>query len=292
MEAVTVMMIAVGTVVVVVTMTTAMAATTPMVAVVEITVAMTTDTAEAVAVDASTAGTMGATITVVMITVTTMALTEAVLLVAAVVTAMVLVKNATLVEVKNAVVEEAVKSAVAVATMTVMPTLPATNRPLPVKAANPTTVVAAVPAVDLTKVAERKDTAAGKLMITVDLDMTCRGTWKGFFWLSPSSLFSSFHFFIRRRKLRFFVCILRYIHFCFVLGSGAKGYGRQNALIISPHSITSVRSDFRKRKLSRLWHVYRVSAVRKTSPEQIYHTIDLYQLSTQSCRPHKFCAPP
>ena len=159
----TVTTIAVDMVVAVATMTTDTAATTLTVAVAETMVAMTTATAEAVVVDVSTVGTMVATTAAVMITVTTMALTEAVLLVAAVVvTVMVPVKNATLVAEKNVV--EVVRSAVAVATTTVMPTLPATNRPLPVKAVNPTTVVAPLPVVDLTKVAVRRDTAAGKFM--------------------------------------------------------------------------------------------------------------------------------
>ena len=172
MEAVSVTTIAVDTVVAVATMTTDMAATTLTVAVVEIMVVATTmATAVAVvvaAVDVSMAATTAAITAVVTITVMTMALTEAVLVV---VTAMDLVKNATLVEAKIVVVVvlavvlvEVVKNVAAVATMTVMPTLLATTRRLPAKAVNLTAAVAALPVVDLTKVAVRRDTAAGKCM--------------------------------------------------------------------------------------------------------------------------------
>lgn len=65
-----------------------------------------------------------------------------------------------------------------------------------------------------------------------------------------------------------------------MLDSGAKGYGQHNALIIFPQFHHLCAFEFQKWKLSRLWHVYRVSAVRKTSPKQILLTIDLYQLST------------
>ena len=49
---------------------------------------------------------------------------------------------------------------------------------------------------------------------------------------------------------------------------------------IPPNFITSVRSNFRKGNYHGFDTSTPVSAVRKTSPEQILHTIDLYQLST------------
>jgi hypothetical protein len=106
-----------------------------------------------------------------------------------------------------------------------------------------------------------------------NLERVCSGS-------HPLPFFISF----LQRKFQFFFCIPRYIQFCFVLGSGAKGYGRHIALITSPYFITSVRSKFRKGN-SRLWHVYRCRQFTKTSPESILHTIDLYQLITHSCRP-------
>lgn len=99
---------------------------------------------------------------------------------------------------------------------------------------------------------------------------------EGLFWLSPYS-----HFLFFSSKEASILHLYSSVYsICFVLGSGTKGYGRHNALIISPKFHHLCAFEFEKRKLSRLWHVYRVPAVRNTPPEQILLTIDLYQLST------------
>lgn len=78
--------------------------------------------------------------------------------------------------------------------------------------------------------------------MTVDLDMTCRGTWKGLFWLSPSSLF---HFFSKETSiLHLYSSVYSILFRAGLRHEGLRSAQRLNN--IPPNFITSVRSNFRK----------------------------------------------
>lgn len=262
MEVVTVTMTVVATVVVLVaTMTTDMADTIHMAAVAI--PAMTMDTV--VAVDAIMAVTMVAVMTIAMIMVTVAAL------VAVAVIGMLLVRNATLVE-KTAVV---VVKIVVVAIMTVTQIPQATTRLLHVKVGIPTTV-----AVDPTKAAERKDTV-GRWFTRL-----CKRqeiwTWLGR--RVKDGLFLALTLFFL--KLQFFLCIPRHVHFCFVLGSGAKGYISTRPIISHVSSSLCV-GEHHERKITALARLPCFGRT-KTSPGILHHR----SVSTLFTVLSSICAPP